>query len=43
MPEIGDTAPDFTMPSTTGELNLRAFNEGKKLVLAFYIEDKTPG
>ena len=43
MPEVGDVAPDFTLPSTLGEINLRAFNRGKKLVIAFYIEDGTPG
>ena len=42
MPEIGDTAPDFTLPSTQGEINLRSLNQGKKLVLAFYTEDNTP-
>ena len=43
MPEIGDPAPDFTLRSTGGEIALRSFNEGQKLVLAFYIEDVTPG
>ncbi len=43
MPEIGDRAPDFTLQSTRGEISLRQFGGGKKLVLAFYIEDRTPG
>lgn len=43
MPEVGDIAPDFTLPSTRGEFNLRTFNQGKKLVIAFYVEDGTPG
>lgn len=43
MPEVGDLAPDFTLPSTSGEVNLRDFNNGKMLVLAFYVEDATPG
>ena len=43
MPEVGDVAPDFTLPSTAGSLNLRTFSKGKKLVLAFYVEDDTPG
>ena len=43
MPEAGDVAPDFTLPSTEGEVNLRAINKAKKLVLAFYEEDNTPG
>ncbi len=42
MPEIGDVAPDFTLSSTTGEVNLRTLNSSRKLVLAFYIEDGTP-
>ena len=42
MPEVGDSAPDFTLPSTAGEICLRTFNESKSLVLAFYIEDSTP-
>ena len=42
MPEVGDSAPDFTLPSTVGEIRLRTFNEGKSLVLAFDVEDSTP-
>ena len=42
MPEIGELAPDFTLPSTYGDLNLRSYNEGKQLIIAFYIEDNTP-
>ncbi len=42
-PEVGERAPDFTLQSTRGEINLRRFGSGKKLVLAFYIEDRTPG
>ena len=43
MPEVGDKAPDFTLPSTAGEVSLRALLQGGKLVLAFYVEDNTPG
>ena len=43
MLEVGDIAPDFTLPSTSGEINLRSFADGKKVVLAFYVEDNTPG
>lgn len=43
MPDVGDLAPDFTLPSTSGEISLRKFNQGRKLVIAFYIEDRTPG
>lgn len=43
MPEVGDQAPDFTLPSTAGDIALSTFGQGKKLVLAFYVEDLTPG
>lgn len=42
MPEVGEKAPDFTLPSTQGPLSLRQFATGRKLVLAFYTEDNTP-
>jgi len=42
-PDVGERAPDFTLQSTQGEINLRRFSSGKKLVLAFYVEDLTPG
>ena len=42
-PDVGERAPDFKLQSTRGEINLRRFGSGKKLVLAFYIEDRTPG
>ena len=43
MPEVGDQAPDFTLPSTAGDVGLSTFGQGKRLVLAFYVEDLTPG
>ncbi len=43
MPEVGDKAPDFTLPSTAGEVSLHTLLQGGKLVLAFYVEDNTPG
>ena len=43
MPEVGELAPDFNLPSTAGEINLRSANRGKKLIIAFFIEDNTPG
>ena len=43
MPEVGEPAPDFALPSTAGEIALSAFGRGKRLVLAFYVEDRTPG
>ena len=42
MPEIGEQAPDFTLPSTEGAVNLRDLTERSKVVLAFYYEDATP-
>jgi thioredoxin-dependent peroxiredoxin len=40
---VGDTAPDFTLPSTEGkEISLKDFI-GKKVVLYFYPKDMTPG
>jgi peroxiredoxin len=43
MPEVGEKAPDFTLDSSVGQVTLREINRGKKIVLAFYIEDNTPG
>ena len=34
--------PDFTLPSTAGEISLRDLTERGKVVLAFYYEDATP-
>lgn len=43
MPDVGDLAPPFTMPSTHGAINLHGLlTRGKKVVLAFYTEDSTP-
>ncbi len=42
MPEAGDDAPDFTLPSTAGELRLRDVTARRKVLLAFYTEDNTP-
>jgi len=42
MPEPGEQAPDFTLPSTEGDLSLRDLTERSKVVLAFYYEDATP-
>lgn len=43
MPEPGEQAPDFTLPSTSGELRLSDATERAKVILAFYYEDATPG
>ena len=41
--QIGDAAPDFSLPADDGTtLSLRDF-KGKKLVLYFYPKDDTPG
>ena len=43
MPEVGDPAPAFSLLTTRSDVALRSFNEDGKLVLAFYVEDMTPG
>ena len=41
---VGDTAPDFTLPSQTGDLvNLSDIARQKEVVLYFYPKDNTPG
>jgi len=43
MPAVGQAAPDFTLPSTTGkDVTLSQF-KGKTIVLYFYPKDETPG
>ncbi len=41
-PEVGDRAPDISLPSTHGQLRLLTLTKDKKAVLAFYCEDATP-
>jgi peroxiredoxin len=41
-PGIGDNAPDFELPSTQGQLRLSDVTAERKVVLAFYTEDRTP-
>ena len=41
-PQPGQPAPDFTLPSTQGDISLRDLTSEKKVVLAFYVEDATP-
>jgi peroxiredoxin Q/BCP len=42
--QIGDTAPDFTLPNQTGEpVTLSSFRGQKVVVLYFYPKDDTPG
>ena len=42
--EIGDEAPDFMLPSQTGDnITLSSFFGKKNIVLYFYPEDESPG
>ena len=41
--QIGDTAPDFTMLSTQGEITLSRVLKKGPVVLALYYADFTPG
>jgi peroxiredoxin Q/BCP len=41
--EIGDKAPDFTLPSTSGKTVSLKSLKGKQVVLYFYPKDDTPG
>lgn len=43
MLNIGDMAPDFTLPSTSGEDVTLSGLSGKAVVLFFYPRDNTPG
>lgn len=44
LPVIGKPAPDFTLPSTTGEnVTLKQFKGKKTVVLYFYPKDDSPG
>ncbi len=42
MPEVGEKAPDFILPSTQGRFQLSHAYKSKRVVLAFYTEDDTP-
>src|SRR6266849_9859606 len=42
--KVGDRAPDFTLPSLTGEpVSLESFLGKKNIVLYFYPKDDNPG
>lgn len=42
-PKVGDTAPDFALPSTRGkDISLKEF-KGSDIILYFYPKDDTPG
>lgn len=41
--DVGDLAPDFSLPSTQhGEVTLSSLR-GRKVLIAFYPRDDTPG
>jgi peroxiredoxin len=41
--EVGDRAPDFTLPSTTGEkISLSQFKGKKHVLIQFYSKDFNP-
>ena len=41
--QIGDQAPDFTLPSNDGSLVKLSSFKGKRVVIYFYPKDDTPG
>jgi len=41
--EVGEKAPDFTLPSTVGEpISLSQFRGKKHVLLEFYVRDHAP-
>ena len=43
VPKVGDPAPDFSIPDQDGRLVTGESLRGRKVVLAFYPKDFTPG
>jgi peroxiredoxin Q/BCP len=43
MPDVGDTAPEFTLPGDGGKTITLSALKGKKVVVYFYPKDDTPG
>ena len=41
--EIGDRAPDFTLPSVDGDVSLSQFQGQKHVILSFHVFDFTSG
>ena len=41
--QVGDMAPEFCLPATTGEICLSDFQSKKMVVLYFYPKDSTAG
>src|ERR1700682_4556077 len=42
-PKVGDMAPDFSLPSTSGKDMSLKQHRGKDVILYFYPKDDTPG
>lgn len=40
---VGDIAPDFTLPSDSGEIYTLSKLQGNKVIIYFYPRDDTPG
>ncbi|MEM1019532.1 MAG: thioredoxin-dependent thiol peroxidase [Sphingomonadales bacterium] len=43
MPDVGDSAPDFTLPGDSGKTITLSELKGKNVVVYFYPKDDTPG
>lgn len=43
MPEVGDIAPDFSLPDQNGKMHSLSDQKGKWVLLYFYPKDDTPG
>jgi len=41
-PRVGELAPDFSLPSTQGEIRLSQRCQGRNVLLVFYPGDETP-
>ncbi len=42
--EVGDAAPDFTLPSVSeGDISLSSFRGSKNVILSFHVLDFTGG
>jgi peroxiredoxin Q/BCP len=42
-PEVGQTAPNFTLPDQNGKLHTLSDYRGKTVILAFFPKADTPG
>ena len=41
--EVGQTAPEFTLPSTGGDITLSRYRGQKHVILSFHVFDFTGG